>query len=192
MVESLTLYLMRHGETEDNVSNTITAQADSALTPRGHAQALEKGTIMKHLIKKQDTLTFMASPLHRACVTMELARTAAGLPARGYQTDARLMEMSFGDWTKRTEGDDRYEAGLPSAHEQWGLRPPNGESQEMVYARVGRFLNGLSGDSVISCHARVICMLRGHILGLSPEEIMRYQPSNAGILKLSKAEEVWL
>jgi broad specificity phosphatase PhoE len=187
----LTLYAIRHGETEDNISQTITAQADSPLTARGRAQAQAKGPLLRGLVGDLSAVAFVASPLHRACTTMELMRVAAGLSALPYATDHRLQEMDFGDWTKLPEGDDRLVKGGPTAHEQWNLVCPNGESEAMVHARVGRFLDSLKQDSVIVAHARVIAMLRSHVLGLSPEDTMAYEPSNAGVLRLAQGTEAF-
>jgi broad specificity phosphatase PhoE len=185
------LYVMRHGETEDNISKTITAQADSLLTATGRKQAVDKGILLREFVGELDFIAFVSSPLHRACVTMELARDAAGLAAQPYFTDQRLMEMDFGTWTKRPEGDDRIAPDLPTAHEQWDLQPPGGESQAMVHARVGNFLESISRDSVIVCHARVLCMIRSHVLSLTPEETLRFEPPNAGFMRLSGLNEDW-
>ena len=187
----LTLYAVRHGETEDNISQTITAQADSPLTVKGRAQAKAKGPVLRGLVDDFSAVVFIASPLHRACMTMEMMREAAGLAALPYATDHRLQEMDFGDWTKLHEGDDRLVKGGPTAHEQWTLQCPNGESEAMVHARVGRFLESLTRDSVIVAHARVVAMLRSHMLGLSPAETMSYEPSNAGVLRLAQGTEAF-
>ncbi|HEY5339316.1 MAG TPA: histidine phosphatase family protein [Rhizomicrobium sp.] len=186
----LTIYAVRHGQTEDNVAQIITAQADAPLTALGREQAVAKGVTLKELAGAQlTTLAYFASPLHRACVTMELMRTSAGLPALPYATDPRLMEMSFGAWTGRREGDDRYAPGEPSAHEQWDLQPPGGESLAMVHARVGGFLATLTADCVIVAHARVVQMIHAHYLALSPDEVIRFDPPNAGILRLSTGKD---
>jgi len=44
------LYVMRHGETEDNIRKTITAQADSPLTTLGHKQAVDKDILLRELV----------------------------------------------------------------------------------------------------------------------------------------------
>jgi probable phosphoglycerate mutase len=173
---------MRHGETEDNLKSVITAQADSALTARGRDQASAKGILLKHRVADPQALLFVASPLHRACVTMELARAAAGLDPPLYTTDPRLMEMDFGAWTKWREGDDKFHPDGPTAHQDWHLCAPGGESQSMVYDRVGSFLRTLTRDTVIVCHARVVCMIQSHVWHLSPVETMRLKPPNAGML----------
>ena len=43
-------------------------------------------------------LDYVASPLARARETMEIIRRELLLPPRTYRTDARLLEMSYGDW----------------------------------------------------------------------------------------------
>ena len=192
MIQDNILYVMRHGETKDNVEKIITAQADSPLTPLGRRQGAEKGLLLRQLAGCLDSYIFVSSPLHRACVTMELALEAAGLGSHSYSTDPRLMEMSFGDWTKWREGDDRYAADQPSAHEKWDLQPPGGESQAMLHERVGHFVQSLTQCSVVVCHARVVCMVRSHVLGLSPEQTMLFQPKNGGLLCLSSLGETWL
>ncbi|HEY1709094.1 MAG TPA: histidine phosphatase family protein [Rhizomicrobium sp.] len=188
-LKHLTLYVVRHGQTEDNVTQTITAQADSPLTALGREQAKAKGVVLRKVATDLATIAFVASPLHRACVTMELLRGAADLTPAPYATDPRLMEMDFGRWTKLPEGDDRFGRDLPTAHERWNLQPPEGESQAMVFARAGQFLETVTQDSVIVCHARVVTMIRSHLLGLSPEETMRYEPPNAGFLRFAGGAE---
>jgi broad specificity phosphatase PhoE len=187
-----TLYVMRHGQTDDNVASIITGQSDSPLTARGLQQASQKGTLLKRYVAVLREVMFVASPLHRACVTMERAREAAGLSVAPYATDQRLMEMDFGAWTRRLEGEDRFEPAGPTAHCNWTLQPPGGESQAMVHARVGEFLKSIAGDTVLVCHARIVCMLRSHILGLSPQETMAFEPPNEGLLILTKDGEQWL
>jgi len=61
----------------------------------------------------------------------------------------------------------------------------------MVHMRVGNFLESVSRDSVIICHARVLCMIRSHVLNLTPEETMRFEPPNVGIERLSGINEDW-
>ena len=183
----LTLYVVRHGETQDNVAGIVTAQSDSPLTARGRAQARAKGPILRELVPDLEGLAFIASPLHRACVTMELLREAAGLAPQAYVTDHRLQEIDFGDWTKLPEAGRGTEV-----HRSWTLVCPRGESEAMLHERVGRFLETVKRDSAIVCHARVVSMIRGHALGLSPEETMEYEPSNAGGLRLTRGSETFL
>jgi len=187
----LTLYVMRHGECEHNVEGRFASHDDSPLTGRGREMARANGRLVKDLVSDLSSVDFYASSLHRTCSTMELLREAAGLPANGYRADHRLMEQNIGDhiWAKRsaiTEADDRLYNSDP-----WNYRRAGGESQAMVYERVGRFLAGLTRDSVIVTHGIPVRVLRSHYLGLPPEETVRYEHPNAGLLRLSRGTEAY-
>ena len=97
-----TLYLIRHGQCLHNMRGLIAAQNDSPLTPLGCEQARANGKLLTQITGDPATLGFFASPLHRACATMELLREAAGLEPSGYFADRRLMEIDFGDHSWKT------------------------------------------------------------------------------------------
>jgi probable phosphoglycerate mutase len=188
---ALTLYVIRHGECEHNVAGRAASQNDSPLTRRGREQAHANGLLLKELGQPLDAFQFFASPLHRACVTMEIAREAAGLPPTGYFADRRLMEIDFGDHTWMTHGEIDPDAQARFLADPWNYARPNGESQAMLFARVGRFLPTLPGDAVIVTHGWTARMIRAHYLGLRPEEAMRYDPPHAGIMRLSLGTEAY-
>jgi broad specificity phosphatase PhoE len=186
-----TLYVLRHGECEHNVEGRFASHDDSPLTATGREQARANGRLLRKLADDPAPLSFHASSLHRTCCTMELVREAAGLSPTGYRADHRLMEMNTGDhiWTLRsaiTADDNRLYYKDP-----WNYRRERGESQAMVYERIGRFLAGLTGDAVIVSHAMPVRMIRSHYLGLSPEETVRYEHPNAGLLRLSAGTEAY-
>ncbi|HWU24862.1 MAG TPA: histidine phosphatase family protein [Rhizomicrobium sp.] len=186
---ALTLYVLRHGECEHNVEGRIASVDDSPLTPKGRQQARANGERLKDLASDLAVLDFHASSLHRACVTMELMRLAAGLPQTGYRADHRLMEMNSGDqiWLKWSDisawDHDAYRA------DPWNFARIGGENQAMVYERVGNFLGGLNRDAVIVTHQVPLRMIRGHYLGLKPEEIVRYAHPRVGIMRLCAGTE---
>jgi probable phosphoglycerate mutase len=190
-LRDLTLYVLRHGECEHNVEGRFASHDDSPLTATGREQARANGRLLRELAGDLSNVDFYASSLHRTCCTMELLREAAGLPPTGYRADHRLMEMNTGDhiWTLRSsitaEDDRQYNA------DPWNYRRERGESQAMVFERVGRFMAGLTRDSVIVSHAMPVRMLRSHVLGLSPEETVRYEHPNAGLLRLSQGTEAY-
>jgi broad specificity phosphatase PhoE len=186
---SLTLYVIRHGECEHNVARRAASQNDSALTQRGHDQARANGMLLKDLASPLDRFRFFASPLHRTCVTMEIVREAAGLAPTGYFADRRLMEIDFGDHTWMTREEIGLDAQARFLADPWNHAQPNGESQAMLFARVGRFLQTLSGDAVIVTHAWSARMIRAHYLGLPPEDTVRYDAPHAGILRLFQGTE---
>lgn len=107
-----------------------------------------------------------ASPLQRARLLAE----ALGTP----RIDARLQEMSFGDWEGR-----RFDE-IGSAIDAWaddplGFRAPGGESAREMGARVLSWLSDLQAAEaspepvVVVAHGGPLRVIVGHLLGLPPE-----------------------
>lgn len=186
MRSDLTLFVLRHGECEHNVEGRVAAQNDSALTARGREQARANGVLLAALAGELSRYDFVASPLHRACATMELAREAAGVPPTAYAADRRLMEIDMGDDTWKFP----REIGHFGA-QYWDHVRPRGESMAMVHERVGRFLEGLARDTVIVTHAGPLRMIRMHLLGLSRQAALDHHPPNAGIMRWSAGTEAY-
>ena len=184
---TLTLFVLRHGECEHNVAGWAAGHDDTPLTERGRSQAVANGKLLASEAETLDDLRFYASPLHRACTTMELIREAAGLPTTGYRADRRLMEGDLGDHSRLKAREMLGHAGFIA--DPWNYVRPNGESQAMVHERIGRFLADLSTDSVIVTHALPVTMIRAHYLGLPPREAMGFNMGNAGLLRLSSGAE---
>lgn len=185
------LYVLRHGETENNVERRITSQHDSALTGKGRAQAAENGRLLRSLVPDLTALHFVSSTLGRACETMRIARTAAGLDPDGFATDARLIEANFGDWTGLTVEEMLERRAREAAFDRdpWHFRMPNGESRADVHERVAGFMSSIRRDTVVVGHAGSVVMIRGIRLGLSRDEIMRLEPRNAGIVVIEGNRE---
>ena len=120
---------------------------------------------------------------------MEILREAAGLPPTGYFADRRLMEIDFGDHTWMTREEIGADSRAAFVADPWNYAQPNGESQAMLFARIGQFLETLSGDAVIVTHGWAARMIRSHYLGLPPEVTVGYDLPHAGILRLSHGTE---
>jgi broad specificity phosphatase PhoE len=118
---------------------------------------------------------FVASPLHRTRETMELARAAMGLDPSAYRLDARLMELTFGDWEGFTIEDLRaVEPALVEAREtdKWGFVPPGGESYRMLSARIAGWLNTVVRPTVVVSHGGVGRVLIGLLTGIPPDDVV--------------------
>lgn len=187
----LALYVLRHGECEHNVDGRLASQDDSPLTAEGREQARRNGRLLKELAGDLADFDFFASSLHRTCATMELAREAAGLPPTGYRADHRLMEMHCGDqiWLRWQDIPDADHASY--AADPWHHVRPGGESQAMVFDRVGHFLATLSRPSIIVTHQIPARLIRAHYLGLTPDDAVRYQQPHAGIMRLAGGTETY-
>ena len=184
---SLTLYVIRHGECEHNAAGWAAEHDDSPLTARGREQARVNGRVLRDAAGRVDELEYFASSLHRTCCTMEIIREVLGLPPTGYRADRRLMEGNLGDHS-RLKFDEMVRHAHGSA-DPWNYPHPSGESMEQLHKRIGWFLATLTQDSVIVTHALPTAAIRGHYLGLSPEQTMGYHMGNAGVMRLSTGTE---
>lgn len=154
---SLTIYLIRHGQTEWSLSGQHTGQTDLPLTPEGEIQASRLAPILS---KVQFSAVF-TSPLKRARRTCELA----GL-ARHSQIDPDLAEWNYGDYEGFTTEEILKESS------DWNLfanGTPNGESPIEVSERCDRLIERvslLSGNIALFSHGHFFSALAARWIGL--------------------------
>ena len=174
----LTVYFIRHGQTDWNAENRLQGQMDIPLNDTGRAQARRNGRALAGLIADPSALDYVASPLGRATETMEIVRAELGLPRAGYRTEPMLKEIAFGAWEgtviAETQARDP-EAVARRMADPWTWVPPGdgGESFAMVYARVCAWLATVERDTVVVAHGGIKRCLRGYVEKLAPAAIMR-------------------
>lgn len=131
----LTVLLTRHGMTERSQPEQHLGQKlDIRLSEGGRQAARALTTRLEHVPLER----VVSSPLVRASETARIA-----LPGHALETDARLMEMDYGDWEGLTnEQIDERHRELRAAFEAdpASVSCPGGESGLDVAGRVGRLL----------------------------------------------------
>ena len=105
MKPGVTLYFVRHGETDWNAAARYQGQVDIPLNDKGREQARQNGLTLKAKLPAPASLDFIASPLGRTRETMAIIRAAIGLPADGVRYDERLREMNYGHWEGQLAAD---------------------------------------------------------------------------------------
>ncbi|AXK80979.1 histidine phosphatase family protein [Pseudolabrys taiwanensis] len=165
-----TVFYIRHGETDWNVAGRLQGRRDIELNERGREQARHCGAVLRDLLARDgrdpSTLDFVSSPMVRARETMELARGALGLAPDAYAVDEALAEISFGDWEGFTIAQLHYSDPARISqreHDKFHFLPPGGESYEMVMARMGRWYEGLTRDTVAVAHGGTARGLMAHL-----------------------------
>lgn len=163
------LYIVRHGETDWNVEGRFQGQTDIPLNATGRAQARANGEALATLDEDWSTFDFVSSPLARCRNTMELIRSAMGVSPTEYRVEPTIIEVTFGDWERRTI--DEIAADEPDAVDErqrlkWDFVPPNGESYAMALERVKPYFVAVERPSVIVTHGGIIRALRHHYEGL--------------------------
>jgi len=153
------VYYVRHGETNFNVEARLQGRRDTVLNAHGRQQAAKSASVLHDLFardgRKAQDFGYAASPLKRARETMEILRATLGLDPQGYEVDARLMEISYGEWEGRTLPE--IEARTPGVlaerdREKWDFAPPGGESYRELTKRIGEWYAALTRDTVVVAH----------------------------------------
>jgi broad specificity phosphatase PhoE len=175
LAKGVTLYFARHGETEANVRKLFQGHTvDTPLTERGLKQTKTLARILEGHVDDPAGLKYVASPLPRARLTMELMRDHLGLPIDKFKTDKRLAEIDLGKWDGLTHKQaraldpkmfDKREA------DKWNVRVPGGEDYADVAKRAVSWVNGLKSDTFAISHGAFTRILRGLFTGLDAQEM---------------------
>ena len=153
------IYYIRHGETAWNAQGRFQGSQDIPLNDLGRSQAVAADAILGDLLvgdgHAPSSLPFVASPLGRARMTMELLRDAMKLPPADYSVDGRLREIGYGQWEGLTLGEMKLNDAATFARrdaDKWGVAAPSGESYAGVTLRMRDWLDSLLTDTVAVAH----------------------------------------
>lgn len=150
-----TLYLVRHGETEANVTNTLQGQSDVLLNENGLRQAQLVG---KRLREKPFDVIW-SSDLSRAAVT---AKEIAG--EREVRFTPLLREWDLGEWVGLTWS--QVAEKFPEEAEQFSSGDPDaevsgGESRRRFHERAAKVLQWVTEEYA---GKSVLCVSHGGLL----------------------------
>lgn len=184
--ETITLYLVRHGETDWNREGRLQGRQDVPLNARGGWQARQLGS----LLRDHPITVAYSSPLSRARKTAALVLGGREVPLH---VMPEIIEMGCGIWegldtVLRTQRyGDLVERWRDSP---WTVALPGGETLEAVERRalaaVGQLGEKHPGEAVLfSGHALVNRVILGQILGLPRAEFWQWVQPNASAYILS-------
>lgn len=190
-------YFIRHGQTDWNAELRFQGQVDVDINATGRAQARANGRLLAGLIANASAFDFVASPMRRTRETMEIVREAMGLPAEGYRTDARLMEVHFGDWQGLTAAE--VDAARPDSiaareRDKWGFLPPGAEAEsyERLAERVRPWLAELARPTVCVTHGGVVRALHLLMGAATREQAAALDVPQDRVLRLEGGRFDWL
>ncbi|GMK47013.1 phosphoglycerate mutase [Paenibacillus glycanilyticus] len=188
---SVTLYIMRHGETDWNKEKRLMGHFDVPINEVGLQQA---HVLVKKLYKiKLDSI--YSSDLRRALQTSEVLADQLGISK--IKSDYRLREAKGGVCEGLTW------AEMHQAHPEWWERDqkdwystpyPGGESLLDVANRVEDMLNELAKNQVgkhigVVTHWGVICAVLISVLKIDQEHMKRVHIDNCGLTVVHWGEE---
>lgn len=183
----MTLYLVRHGQTEFNAAGRYQGRLDSPLTALGRSQAQRVGALIATLVPPGTRI--VSSPLGRALATATIIAETAGLPAP--QIDDRLIEISLGRWDGMTDEDIAFtHPGARAGTDRWNwhFSAPEGETWEQMAARAGEWLAEAAASTtplVAVSHGVTGRMLRGLYAGLDRETALKQDVPQDAVFRLA-------
>lgn len=169
------IWLIRHGQTEFNAAGRIQGAKDSPLTALGVEQGKRIGTRLREVVPMDARI--IASPLGRTQHTARLVREASGLTSQ-IETDARLAELSLGEWDGMLRDDIRKIApdfDVGQSRWNWFFTAPGADSYEAMTDRLGGWLEDArahAGPIVAVSHGVAGRILRGLFLQLPRYEAL--------------------
>lgn len=152
------LYVIRHGESENNLRQCWTGWFDSQLTDKGREHAGKACTFLKQFSFDK----IYTSDLRRAMETAELA-----IPGCSYETTPLLREINVGALANQSLNLPEGEARIQMS--KCGYTEYGGESYEQLRGRVCSFMEQmetLECDTVAAfCHGGWMRSILGAVLG---------------------------
>ena len=178
---SLTLDLLRHGETE--LGGGLRGSLDDALTALGWEQ-------MRAAVEGQGPWNrIVSSPLQRCALFAQALGEQLKLPVT---FDKDLQELHFGVWEGQSAAalmeTDEQALGLFWA-DPYAFTPPQGEPvlefSTRVLAAVNRLQHIYAGERVlVVCHGGVMKLLLAQARGLPREQLLQIQVVNGALFTL--------
>lgn len=175
------LYLLRHGQSEANISKRYCGITDVELSCLGIKQAQKAALYFKDI----NISNIYSSPLKRAYNTAEAVSKATGVQIKKEEC---LKEVNFGIFENKTW--DEMVSEQKSETDNWiklkhKYKFPMGEGYDDVINRIASFLDDVEDNSVIVSHFGVIQSILLYYKIADDENIWNYIISNCDILVLN-------
>ncbi|MDY0236246.1 MAG: histidine phosphatase family protein [Gudongella sp.] len=168
------LILVRHGESEDNVSKRFSSD-NTILTGNGVEQIKKT----RELLKDYEFSKVFFSPLARTRQTLQI------LGLSGIENNT-IREMDFGIFTGYTF--EEFSKKYPEESQMWVDDPfnyniPNGENIIQTYTRVVRFMDSIkdSKENILAVtHEGIIRLICSYVMD-DPNYFFKFRAGNGSI-----------
>ena len=177
-----TVLLVRHGQTNSNVTGFYMGWSDEDLDELGHTQARR----LSSRLSGWPVTSVYTSPLRRTYTT-------AAILAEPHMLELNLLddliELGLGDWQGLHM--DEIKRRWPDVWQQSRIDPsevtmPNGESFRQVTERAVRAFQSIVGSNpgkqvVMVTHEAIVKVIVAHVLGVSNSMYRRFEVNNASL-----------
>ena len=177
-----TVLLVRHGQTNSNVTGFYMGRSDEDLDEVGYTQARR----LSSRLSGWPVASVYTSPLRRAYTTAAILAEPHLLELNVLDD---LIELGLGDWQGLHM--DEIKRRWPDVWQQSRIDPsevtmPNGESFRQVTERAVRVFESVVGSNpgkqvVMVTHEVVVKVIVAHVLGVSNSMYRRFEVNNASL-----------
>ena len=177
-----TVLLVRHGETNSNVTGFYMGWSDEDLDEVGHTQARR----LSSRLSGWPVTSVYTSPLRRTYTTAAILAEPHMLELNVLDD---LIELGLGDWQGLHM--DEIKRRWPDVWQQSRIDPsevimPNGESFRQVTERAVRAFESVVGSNpgkqvLMVTHEAIVKVIVAHVLGVSNSMYRRFEVNNASL-----------
>ena len=183
--QSLTIHLVRHGETDWNAESRLQGWSDIPLNQTGLAQA----QVTAACLASRPIARVVSSDLTRAQQTAEPIATGVGLEVA---VEPALRERRYGVAEGQTHSELLLEFG-DQLDQHWAdpdFSFEGGATRRDVYVRLSDFLRSLlaepaAGELVLVSHGGALRAARGFLEGIPLEQLPHWEFHNGQITTVS-------
>jgi len=177
----MNIYLLRHGQTEENRKGSYYGKLDISLNAVGISQGNKAKTFFNDIKLER----VYVSDKKR---TLEMVKLVLGQKDIGIIRDNRINETDFGDFEGKTY--EEISTSYPKECLCWGNNwkefvPPNGESYIKLCERVKSFMEhikNLEFDNILICaHSGVIRAMYCYIMNENIDLFWKFGSKNGDI-----------
>jgi uncharacterized phosphatase len=173
------IYLMRHGQSNDNAHKIVSGSTETPLTELGKEQALAAGEHAKALAID----LIVCSPMGRAKQTAKIVAKEIGYPEDDIKVMPELAERELGELEGRSYAkNERLNGNFPAVDYILGVEP-----LPQFYSRVQHALREILQDKkhrsvLVVSHQGVGRMLRTIAHGKKPHDMYKQSHLDNGML----------
>lgn len=177
----MNIYLVRHGETDENKRNTYYGSKDVDLNDKGIEQAQKLAEKLKNVNFKSIFLSESKRVKHTADIILKEKETKVII-------DKRINEINFGLFEGKNY--DELCRLYPEECKLWKsnwkeFQPPEGESYKEFYLRVAKFIDDIikisEEDILIVAHSGVIKSIYCYVLENNMDLFWKFSSHNGDI-----------
>jgi alpha-ribazole phosphatase len=177
----MNIYLLRHGQTQENRKGTYYGNLDVSLNSIG----INQGNKAKEFF---NDIKFDIVYVSNKKRTLEMAKLALGLKEIEVINDSRINETNFGDFEGKTYEEIKklYPKECMCWQDNWKeFVPPNGESYIQLCERVKSFMEHIKNlekeNILISAHSGVIRAIYCYVMNENMDLFWKFGCKNGDI-----------